>query len=196
MPHSRFLGWQLPRSRHAATSALAAAMHRALTSSNACLLALICGSIELERRMQAKLEKQEVRYDARCAAPAADAPGQFRVLQLPFAGGPKALAVYEDASAGPGGRVWDASVALSRYLAANVDASSEVCARSVVEVGAGAGAPGMTAALMGGVVTLTKTSGTFSLTCALHGGIEAAGLSSVDARGVPPEMPHSSIRLT
>jgi hypothetical protein len=49
-------------------------MHRALTSSNACLLALICGSIELERRMQAKLEKQEVRYDARCAAPAADAP--------------------------------------------------------------------------------------------------------------------------
>jgi hypothetical protein len=103
----------------------------------------------LERQRAPKRQRTEA------AAPAADAPGQFRVLQLPFAGGPKALAVYEDASAGPGGRVWDASVALSRYLAANVDASSEVCARSVVEVGAGAGAPGMTAALMGGVVTLT-----------------------------------------
>ena len=65
------------------------------------------------------------------------------------------MAVYEDASAGPGGRVWDASVALAQYLAANVDAASEIGGRSIVEIGAGAGAPGMVAALMGGVVTLT-----------------------------------------
>ena len=65
------------------------------------------------------------------------------------------MAVYEDASAGPGGRVWDASVALAQYLAANVDAASEIRGRSIIEVGAGAGAPGMVAALMGGIVTLT-----------------------------------------
>lgn len=64
------------------------------------------------------------------------------------------MVVYEDASAGPGGRVWDAAVALAHYLAANVDAG-DIRGCSVIEVGAGAGAPGMVAALMGAIVTLT-----------------------------------------
>lgn len=84
----------------------------------------------------------------------ADVPGQYRILQLPFPGGARRMVVYEDPTAGPGGRVWDASVALAHYLAANVDAG-EIRGRSVIEVGAGAGAPGMVAALMGAIVTLT-----------------------------------------
>ena len=64
------------------------------------------------------------------------------------------MLVYEDAGAGPGGRVWDASVALCRYLAAHLD-RREIAGRSIIEVGAGAGAVGMVLALMGGVATLT-----------------------------------------
>ena len=87
-------------------------------------------------------------------SPPTDVPGQYRVIELPFPSGPQTLLVYEDPNAGPGGRVWDASVALARHLAANLDISGGE-GRSVVEVGAGAGAPGMTVALMGGAVTLT-----------------------------------------
>lgn len=81
---------------------------------------------------------------------AIDEPGVYRVLSLRGLG---PLVVFEDAQAGPGGRLWDASVALARYVA---ESSAESFAGvSVVEIGAGTGAPGMVAALRGATVTLT-----------------------------------------
>ena len=64
---------------------------------------------------------------------ALDMPGQYRVLQIPYRSGTRPLLVYEDVNAGPGGRVWDASVGLARYIASNYS-PCELCGHSVVEV--------------------------------------------------------------
>jgi hypothetical protein len=85
-----------------------------------------------------------------------DRPGEYRVIKVPFAGveEPRPLLIYEDVNAGPGGRVWNSSVAMCQYLATRPN-PAEMVGASVVEIGAGTGAPGMVAALMGSAVTLT-----------------------------------------
>lgn len=72
---------------------------------------------------------------AAAARPAAvsGVPGQYRVLQVPFRSGTRPLVVYEDVNAGPGGRVWDASVALARHIASEYS-PHELSRRSIIEV--------------------------------------------------------------
>jgi predicted nicotinamide N-methyase len=63
--------------------------------------------------------------------------------------------VWEDVhEGGPGGRLWDAAVLLAQHLAERVGQDS-LRGKTVVELGAGVGLPGIVAAVQGAHVTLT-----------------------------------------
>ena len=67
-----------------------------------------------------------------------------------------AVTVAEDACLGPGGTVWDAAVVLAGSLVLETASGSLVPAGKVaIELGAGAGLPGLTLAALGATVTLT-----------------------------------------
>ena len=76
-------------------------------------------------------------------------------LSLLFAPPVGAIAVHEDVSgAGPGGALWDGSVALAQHVAATY-ADGGLAGQRVVELGAGTGVPGLVAAKLGASVVLT-----------------------------------------
>lgn len=82
------------------------------------------------------------------------APESRPPLSLLF--GPPAgeLLVYEDVSgAGPGGALWDGSIALAQHVAAHF--ADGLAGQRVVELGAGTGLPGLAAARLGARVVLT-----------------------------------------
>lgn len=102
-----------------------------------------------------------------------DAPLPVPLLvQLPPPG--DAFKIFEDVvGAGPGGAVWDAAVVLAQYVHSLGDA---LRGAAVVELGAGAGLPGLVAARHGADVVLTDRTRALPL---LRRNAAANGLTSV-----------------
>ena len=84
------------------------------------------------------------------------APLRPRVIQLTLPEPVGCLSVEEDVhSAGPGGCVWDASLALAHFVAAELSQKGGLRDVRVIELGAGCGVPGLAAAKLGADVVLT-----------------------------------------
>ena len=84
------------------------------------------------------------------------APLRPREIQLALPEPVGELSVAEDVhSAGPGGCVWDASLALAHYVATELCREGGLRGSRVVELGAGTGVPGLAAAKLGANVVVT-----------------------------------------
>lgn len=84
------------------------------------------------------------------------APLRSRAIQLQLPEPVGILNVEEDVhSAGPGGCVWDAAVALAQYVATEFSHADGLRGKRVLELGAGTGVPGLAAARLGADVVLT-----------------------------------------
>ena len=85
------------------------------------------------------------------------APLRPRVIQLTLPEPVGELSIEEDVhGAGPGGCVWDASLALAHFVAAELShQKGGLRDVRVVELGAGCGVPGIAAAKLGADVVLT-----------------------------------------